>query len=248
MALGAEDVQYHPEEECMAEMIERHLNALSNGTKIISAQIAEQFPEGWEIRRKESIKLDLAALKIVFEKLKIAKTEAECETTIKGFSHYLSLKKCKIIREGKHFNKELLIAAFLLFDINYEHFGNRWDAIKNTTSWRRIIGLIQTNMPASYAQGFCQGYFYLVERGKHLKRNLVFPNGQSYYPKVGANHQLGKDFAASVSIGQPVLDAFWLGRSKNYYIDYANKKSDNVLKMKLKYPPPKKNQTCCIVL
>jgi hypothetical protein len=52
LALGAEDVQYHDDEECMTEMLMHYLKQLPNGDALIAQQIAEQFPEGWEEKEK----------------------------------------------------------------------------------------------------------------------------------------------------------------------------------------------------
>jgi septal ring factor EnvC (AmiA/AmiB activator) len=44
LALGAEDVKYHENEECMAEMLARYTRLLPDGEAILQAQYAEQIP------------------------------------------------------------------------------------------------------------------------------------------------------------------------------------------------------------
>jgi len=202
IALGAEDVRYHDNEECMAEMLERYLRQLPIGEQIIAAQIREQFPAGWEEAEKARAKQDDEELKKVFAAIKTSGGGDNCEAAIKEFKDYLEKenKGRGIIKTGKHFNHELLASAFALYDDNYNDFGG-WDSRRNNLAWRKIIGGIQRYVPAATAQAICQGVYYIIEQDKKLERKLTFHYsdvpGAVYYPLDGnLSFRLGEEYAA----------------------------------------------------
>lgn len=195
MALGAEDVKYHANEECMAEMIQRYLKELPNGESEIQTQIQEQFPEGWEVKENERSKNDLAALKKVVNAIAKSKEGDACEAALEEFRKYL--KPEGVITTGKHFNAQLLVEAFKLYDKNYNRFGD-YDSPKNILCWRKVIGYIQRFLPANYAQVFSQGFYPIVESDEKLNRSLKFrhKNNLSFFPlDTYPSSRLGFDFA-----------------------------------------------------
>lgn len=197
MALGAEDVKYHANEECMAEMIQRYLKELPNGESEIQTQIQEQFPEGWEVKENERSKNDLAALKKVVNAIAKSKEGDACEAALEEFRKYL--KPEGVITTGKHFNPQLLIEAFNLYDKNYNSFGDYYSR-KNILCWRKVIGYIQRFLPANYAQAFSQGLYHIVESHEKLNRSLKFRhiNNLSFFPHdTDPSSRLGFDFAAA---------------------------------------------------
>jgi len=172
IALGAEDVRYHDNEECMAEMIQRYLSQLPNGEEVMAAQIKMQFPDGWEVQEAERAKRDSDMLRNVIEAIRQSQTNDEAESSIQAFRDYLEVEnkgEDVVFKTGKHFNIQLLVEAFKLYDA----FGG-WDGRQNNLFWRNVIGYIQRFLPACYAQAFCQGVLYIVEGGEKLNRSLTF--------------------------------------------------------------------------
>ena len=171
LALGAEDVRYHDDEECMAEMIQRYLSKLPKGEEIMAEQIAAQFPKGYEEQEKARETNDLQALEKVIDAIAISQNDADCEGALQAFRDYL--QPHGTIKTGKHFNAQLLVKAFDLYDRNYYRFDGD-DSRKNNLCWRKVIGYIQRFLPACYAQAFCQGIYSIVEGKEKLTRNLKF--------------------------------------------------------------------------
>jgi hypothetical protein len=111
------------------------------------------------------------------------------------FRNYLEPRG--VISIGKQFNVGLLEEAFKLYDRKYELFGNRWDSAKNMLFWQKVIGYIQRFLPASYAQAFAQGIYYIVENGEKLKRSLEFRHDKNifFFPLDSDPHsRLGFDW------------------------------------------------------
>ena len=186
IALGAEDVKYHDDEECMAEMLMRYIRTLPNGETIIEKQIAEQFPEGWEEKEKARAERDSAALNKVVTALENAAADDDCAAEISAFKQYLDdeNKNSGVIKTGKHFNMQLLIDALNLYVQKFNQFGGSWDSPKNKLFWCKIIGKIERYVPACYAQALCQDVYDIVQNGKKLERRLTFryDHDVTYYP------------------------------------------------------------------
>lgn len=214
IALGAEDVRYHADDECMVEMIQRYFDKLPDGKQVMAAQIAEQFPEGWEILNREKMKNDSVALDKVIQTIAASSDIADCELAIQEFRDYLAPKS--IIKTGKHFNALLLVEALRLYEANHAQLGRR-SSYKNDLCWRNVIGTIQRYLPASSAQAFCQGIHTIVEDGAKLKRSLTFPSGHGtkFFPlDLDANSRLGFDVAVG---GHGGVKACWNVTGTIYY-------------------------------
>jgi hypothetical protein len=183
IALGAEDVRYHDNEICMTEMLMPYVKALPNGEVIKAAQIAEQFPEGYEEVEKARMKRDREELDTVIAAIGRSNTDADCEAAIQAFCDYLKPKGT--IKTGIHFNAELLADALELYDEKYSSFGGS-DSRKNNLCWRRVIGGIECMATACLAQAICQGPYYIVEGGEKLCRSMNFRQspGVVYFPLV----------------------------------------------------------------
>ncbi len=199
IALGAEDVKYHDNEECMTEMLMRHLKTLPNGDDIIAKQIQEQFPEGWEEIEKARQERDLAELKKVVAAIESAQDGDNCDAAILVFRKYLDDENGRgVIKTGKHFNMQLLVDAFNLYVEKYDQFGGNWHSPKNILFWRKIIGGIERYLPACYAQAFCQGVYQIVEDLEKLDRRLAlrFDSKVTFYPlDSDPAFRLGEDYA-----------------------------------------------------
>jgi len=171
LALGAEDIE-------MCEMITPYFNRLTDqdGETERLKQYQAQFPEQEEKKEeKDEVKRedtpDIVMLKQLMQTISISNTDEECEPALAAFREFLKPKG--VIKTGKHFNANLLLKAFQLYDENYMDFGH-WNSRKNNLCWRKVVGYIQRFLPACYAQAFCQGLYGLVERGDKLKRSLNF--------------------------------------------------------------------------
>ncbi len=104
-----------------------------------------------------------------------------------------------MITTGKHFNAQLLVEAFRLFDQNYGAFGN-FNSRQNNLFWCKVIGYIQRFLPACYAQAFAQGVYHIVEKGEELNRSFDFRFGRgSYFPlDSNSKFRLGYNYAIGV--------------------------------------------------
>lgn len=209
MALGAEDVKYHDDEECMVEMIHKYLKQLPNGEAIIAEQTAKQFPEGWEQKEEERQARDHAALVRVINVIanppgaNDTERNTATENAIQAFRDYLAAENKgagKIFRTGKHFNHQLLVEAFDLYNQNYDSVGG-YDSAKNNAVWRKVIGTIERYVPAATAQALCTGVGTIVDEKGKLQRKLTLHNYHSnraisYFPLDGDSASvLGRDFA-----------------------------------------------------
>jgi hypothetical protein len=220
IALGAEDVKYHDDEECMAEMLMRYLKQLPNGAAIIQQQIAEQFPDGWEEQEKERAKRDLAALKkVVGAYVSYSQDGDNCDADIQAFQKYLDdeNKSIGVIKTGKHFNVQLLVDVFNLHAEKYNQFGVWWVIGPISISfWRTIIRSIERYFPACYAQVLCQGVDVIVNAREKLSRRMTL----RYWPKVAffpldsdPEFQLGQEYGGASMwgpMGAPHCFPLWV--------------------------------------
>lgn len=218
LAIGAEDVKYHDNEECMTEMLMRHLK-LSNGEDEIATQISNQFPDGWEESEKERAKRDLAELNKVVDAIAVSRTNGDCEVALQAFRDYLERenKGKGVIKTGKHFNIELLVEAFKVYEQKYTNFGG-WDSRKSNVFWRNVIGYTQRFLPACYAQAFCQGPCNIVDDGEKLNRSMKFSYyNATYYPLDSSRAvRLGYNFTARLGDGSYSWKTVWASVFTNY--------------------------------
>jgi hypothetical protein len=148
------------------------------------------------------------------------------------FRNYLEPRG--VISIGKQFNVGLLEEAFKLYDRKYELFGNRWDSAKNMLFWQKVIGYIQRFLPASYAQAFAQGIYYIVENGEKLKRSLEFRHDKNifFFPlDSDPRSRLGFDWAGRPFAGGRRLfgGAVWgSGAMSCYYSNLCQAKTTSL--------------------
>lgn len=206
LAAGAEDVRYHENEICMVEMLIPYIKSLPDGENIMAAQIAEQFPEGYEEQEQQRIEDDKAALIKVLDAIGKSNNDAECEPALQEFDNYLKPKG--VLRTGKHFNEKLQEKAYELYDARYDEFGG-WNSRKNNLAWRRVNGRVQRNYTACLAQASSQGLYYIVDKGEKLQRTLElrYDRGVRFYPlDLNPASRLGVDYAIAgrASLRAPV--------------------------------------------
>ncbi|OYK80330.1 hypothetical protein CbuD7D7780_05735 [Coxiella burnetii] len=192
IALGAED-------EGMVEVIVGFLDAVDPDEKY--RQYQAQFPT--EEEKAESLRQqeDLEALQTIITTIgnaspracaqvldheeNISDNDEESKMLLAALNVFRSDVKPKgVIRTGKHFNMQLLIEVFKLYNKNYDTdtFGS-FDSYKNNLYWRKVIGYLQRFVPACYAQAFAQGLYYIVENDEKFRRTFDFRyGGGEFYP------------------------------------------------------------------
>jgi hypothetical protein len=247
LALGAEDVRYHEDEICMVEMLTPYIKSLPDGEKLMAAQIAEQFPEGYEEQEQQRIRADEAALIKVLDAIGRSNNDAECEPALQEFDNYLKPKG--IIRTGKHFNEKLQEMAYELYDKRYDEFGGSWDSRKNLLTWRRVNGRIQRNYTACLAQAASQGLYYIVDEGEKLQRTLELRNnrGVRFYPlDLNPASRLGFDYAIAE------LGAGWRGmarlRARRRAAGFQNLVEQKTRSLERLMPQREKQSGKCVVM
>ena len=234
IALGAEDVRYQPHEECMIEMIKRYLKQLPDGEEEIAIQIHEQFPDGWEKIEEKRVENDWNALQKVVNAISNARPCDDCETELQEFRDYL--KPIGIIKTGKHFNIQLLVQAFKLYDKNFNHFDGV-NSHQNHLFWTKVIGYIERFLPACYAQACSQGIYYIVENSEKLTRSLKFRFDYfCFFPLDNdPHHRLGYDYAFAPGMVDTWVP-LWPGgtikyRHGGYLANYVKQKTDRLQKL-----------------
>lgn len=208
LALAAEDHE-------MAVMIAKYLDEYFPGEK--QRQHRAQFPNEEKEEKTEDFAhtadgkalhtivnaigkaSDRACEQVLNHEREIAADDKEAQTLLTELNAFREYIKPKgVITTGKHFNMQLLIKAFALYDRKYVAFGH-WDSHKNNLCWRKLIGYMQRFLPACYAQAFAQGIHYIVECGGKLRRSFEFRyGGGSYFPlDSDPNFRLGYNYAAA---------------------------------------------------
>lgn len=222
LALGAGDVSrsQYPNEG-MAELIMGNYKQLPNGESLKQAHI-DEFAKHAEISPEQNAK-DINVVEKVFQDIADAKTSDEEEKALQVLRDYLKLDPNELIT-GKHFNHNMLIKAYELYEKYYVQFGG-WDSPKNNLAWRNVIGYLQRFLPACDAQVMAQGLWGVAENGDPLRRSLEFryDRGVFVFPlPVGASG-LGYEYAGG-ALARPAAGG---GRARcptRLYETYVNQK------------------------
>jgi hypothetical protein len=199
LALGAEDVKLHEDEECMAEMLARYIRMLPGGEVILKNQYQEQFPEGWEAVEADRVKQDSEALQSLLDVIK-AITEAECATINATYDKIQALLKSDHAEEGcTKVELNQLKAAIL-----QSTPGNFDNTFKALISYLDSHNLIQTD--AIYIEGFKALYQFrhylecttqsVIKHGKHFNTQLLAQAFKAYddnYVAFGNQWDSGKN-------------------------------------------------------
>ena len=189
-ALGAVD-------SLMWEMMEPYFKRLEEQGSIESAhetmkhQFDEQFPDGL---RDEQAQKEHAEIKHYYvtlaQNIANAANDAAKNQIIETFRLAVD-STGKKIDSGKHFNMQHLEAAFDAYISQYE-------ALEISRSqdmfWQKIIGFIQRQIPAHFAQAYCSGLKNLDDNADKLKRTLSLLDDTYFFP-VKASSGVGFDFA-----------------------------------------------------
>jgi hypothetical protein len=161
IALGAEDAE-------MCEMLVPFFSQIPNGDALKLQQIRNQYPD--KISTELSVS-DLQALEKVFAAIAASNSDDDCESALVEFRAYL--KPAGVIKIGKHFNAMLLVEALKMYQANYISFG-QWNSRKNNLCWKKVIGYLERQLPACYAQAFCQGIVNIMVNKHILQRDFHF--------------------------------------------------------------------------
>jgi hypothetical protein len=177
-ALGAED-------ELMWQMMLPFFEGLPEGKSKAWNQFNQQFPDGLAEQMSYELEntYDFGALIVAI----INGTNVdEMLTQFKK-----DMTKDHVITHGKHFNMQHLISAYKAYIDNYDAFGNWYN---RNFFWQKVLGFVQRQMPANYAQAFCSGLSKIVDNSKSLKRTFIFDNGDKFFP-LSKSSGLGFYFA-----------------------------------------------------
>ena len=213
MALGAEDTQ-------MAAMLKTHLIKIAD-EKTVDAQYNAQFPKDWEKVEEKQWAPIFTQLDTLTQAIKDATSEdikssgdPEYKLTVEEksavakelaqFRLLLDATLKETVKTGRHFNPNLLLKAFQIYDNHYDdYFGNDWKDPRAMLFWQQAIGYVQRFMPANYVQAFCDGLSNTnekLQKGTPQGRALKFETYQAgrwdptdFYPL--SNSHLGFRFA-----------------------------------------------------
>lgn len=188
-ALGAEDSP-------MWEMMIPYFTKLERKNKEFSAQeemkkqFFEQFPDGIESYPSSELQSDYNDLVAA-----IANNDDNGDAAIEDFRNQIS--EHKQVKSGKHFNMQHLITA-------YQAYIDNFDALETWSNrdkyWQKVIGYVQTQMPANYAQAHCSVRSARVDSSK-FNRTFELGGGHKFFPlrKMG---RLGFDYGVNVRQGR----------------------------------------------
>ncbi len=135
----------------------------------------------------------------------------------------------KKVNKGHHFNMQHLIAVMTAYVDNFE----RLDSWANRdTFWIEVIGFVQRQIPAHFAQAHCSGLKSVADNPSTLKRCLKFYKGGRRFFPVLQNRGLGFSFA--VYSGN--------GRGRLHHLRRAPSFVDGALPMLKNYVKQKQTQ------
>lgn len=156
LALGAEDVK-------MAKMIMKYMDELPDGNLLKQNQIREQFPEGWETKESEQKTNDSAALQKLFNVIHFSNDENDWEIALEQFKAYIKPKT--VIKNGKHFNNNVLREALFLYDRTYGFTDYVWGNPRPNFYVKKVLNeLLKYHLPACYLR-YC--YDRILNCGGH---------------------------------------------------------------------------------
>lgn len=181
-ALGAED-------ERMWAMIQPYFTQLESAIEGFSAQeemkkqFNGQFPEGLTDAPASDLQPFYNELATA-----ISNSEDSGDAAIEAFRSKITERK--EVKSGKHFNMQHLIAAYLAYIDNFDTLAT-WD--NRDKFWQKVIGYVQRQMPANYAQAHCSGIQNVLGDANQFKRAFGLSGGRKFFP-LAASVGLGFDF------------------------------------------------------
>ncbi len=161
IALGAEDAE-------ICEIMVPFFKRIPHGTDHQLQQYNIQYPAN---DTTSNTTQDMQAIEKVFASIISAKSVDECEPALTEFRNYFT--PVSVIRKGRHFDVMLLVKAYKMYGKNYIQLGD-WNSNMNNLCWTNVIGYLQRQLPACYAQAFCQGLVSIVVNKQLLQRSFHF--------------------------------------------------------------------------
>ncbi|GGI87946.1 hypothetical protein [Legionella impletisoli] len=174
--------------------IEPYFDELPNGQAEKVSQFKALFPEG--LPKQEPY--DFRSLIQVISRSSNADIMAALQKKNNNTPICQALKNFRtnftdLTLKEQFFNPLHLIEALNVYNTQFDH----WSWHQRDLFWRQAIGYIQRFTPASYAQAFCQGLYYIIEEKNPRRRSLTFQDDDATYFTPGDSVGLGFDFAAS---------------------------------------------------
>ncbi len=100
------------------------------------------------------------------------------------------------VGRGLHFNMYHLIAALDAYVKNYDVLDTRLRRPHREKFCVEIIGFIERQMPANYAQACCSGLYLVLKNEGNFQRTFNLPSDDVFIPlDSNVNSRLGADFA-----------------------------------------------------
>jgi hypothetical protein len=178
-ALAVEDTQ-------MATMIKDKLITIA-GEDVAKAQYHEQFPKGCEVdeeKRWAPLFTQLDTLSDIIKEKKgdiTSSGDPKYKVTVaEGSAVEVALTKLRSllddalndkVRTGRHFNINLVLQAYKIYQECYEAFGNDGRDL----FWQRVIGTMQRGLPPPWIQAFCKSVYVTQDK---LRTNI--PQDRSF--------------------------------------------------------------------
>ncbi len=177
-ALAVEDTQ-------MVTLIKNKLRELTGSDDVANTQYRDQFPDGWEAAERERWKLIFTTLDSLKDAIRDAKPDdiklsyypvgtlkvkerSDVAVVLALFRSQLNALLDEVVTKGRHFNPDLLLKAFKMYDDHYrDDFGNNWKDPHAMLFWQQGIGTIQRSLPVNYVQAFCDGLDITEEKLRH---------------------------------------------------------------------------------
>ncbi len=158
--------------------------------EVMLEQFNEQFPDG--LIGAEQVQKEYAEIKAYYDTLvtNIADEEgAEAKEKILDEFRVNINTAGTTVRSGKHFNMQHLLAAYHTYNDKFNELGT-WD--NRDLFWVKVIGFVQRQIPAHYAQAHCNGLRQVAACADNFRRTLKLGSGV-FFPLSGGG--LGFDFA-----------------------------------------------------
>jgi hypothetical protein len=177
LALGAEDVGFHKDEVCMAEMIRSYLIELPAGKAEIAKQTMQRFPVGWEAEEDNRVARDSAALHQVISVFENASEEdcrnaSEVDKTIQNILCGIAIDTLVVYNRN---DLKKIIKAISKADSEND-FETAFDELRNYLYQNAIIKSLTFNFAVLKAIFQFRNYLEprgIISTGKQLNVGLL---------------------------------------------------------------------------
>jgi hypothetical protein len=143
-------------------------------------QFNKQFPNG--LSSKEEENTEYQSLYNYFERLaKDIASAANDKAKQDIFAEFrLNINTQGLtITNDKHFNMQHLLAAYQAYIDNFERLATKPN---RDMFWQKVIGYVQRQMPANYAQAHYSGVKNVIDNVTNLKRTFQLDHGDLFFP------------------------------------------------------------------